>query len=180
MHIPFPRLSYDQGQLTGNTVGRRGQDRACPLPQEASRALNLAPCQAHTPNHIQSHLAHRQHAFLLRDFISIPTTRSFKRILLLQAHICMQLTHFFFLIKNSKPFQVPGNKFLFLEKKIEQKNQASGMLWDSYAMLYFLNKNQDKGFDEYFSASFRCERQPRKSNVVTSGSALRLIGGLPW
>ena len=87
---------------------------------------------------------------------------------------------FFFLIKNSKPFQVPGNKFLFLEKKIEQKNQASGMLWDSYAMLYFLNKNQDKGFDEYFSASFRCERQPRKSNVVTSGSALRLIGGLPW
>lgn len=95
-------------------------------------------------------------------------------------HATHTLFFFFFLIKNSKPFQVPGNKFLFLEKKIEQKNQASGMLWDSYAMLYFLNKNQDKGFDKDFSASFRCERQPRKSNVVTSGADLRLIGGLPW
>lgn len=55
--------------------GEEGTRQSLPLPQEASGALNLAGCQGYTPNHLQRHLVHRQHAFLLWDFIS--TTRSF-------------------------------------------------------------------------------------------------------
>lgn len=53
-----------------------GGDRTEPTPPpEGRRSPEFS--QAPAPNHLQSHLAHRQYAFLLQSFISIPTTRSF-------------------------------------------------------------------------------------------------------
>lgn len=75
-----PQLSGYPGSRNGIATAREqrtGQN--LPPPPRGRQSPELSPvlCPAHTSNHLQSHLARRQHAFTLWNFISSSATRSF-------------------------------------------------------------------------------------------------------